>query len=191
MTTILQSRTRLSRASGSTGGDALRSRSCSNYRPGSINAGRTKLFALVLIVSLTACATKSGTTAPATPSTALQKLATRIDDAAKAVGTLQTTVINANQAKLISDSETASILAICSKMNQAGLQASALTRQYTTLPAGTGPTLLQIINPIVAAVQNALSSGLVNITNQTVRNDVQAALTTLQAALAAVQVALG
>lgn len=143
----------------------------------------------VLLTFVTACATKTGTTAP--PTTALQKLATGIDDASKAVAALQTTVINANTQKLISDSETAAILTICSKVNQAGLQTSALTRQYTTLPAGTGPTLLQIINPIVAAVQNALATGLVNITNATVKNDVQAALTTLQAALAAVQVALG
>lgn len=121
----------------------------------------------------------------------LTKVGKALDDTAIAVKQLQTAVIQANAQKLVSDQTTYQILLVCNKINVAGLEASKATRAYSQMPPGGKPTLTAIVNPLVAAVNDALQNGLLGITDQTTKNTVQGILTTIQAGLAAAQIALG
>ena len=66
---------------------------------------------------------------------ALQTVSRGLVDIAASVGTLQTTVIAGNKSGVISDDDTGAILTVCAQINAAGQQASALTRDLTSLPA--------------------------------------------------------
>lgn len=134
---------------------------------------------LILVALLMACTDATITT-----------VAKSLDDSAKAVGTLQTTVIQANTQKLISDNDTAAILTICASINSAGLQVSQATRGVNSLNPAQKMSLLSILNPIVAAVQRGLLTNLLSIQDPNTRTTVQAALTAIQTALAAAQVVL-
>lgn len=122
---------------------------------------------------------------------ALKTVSKGIADTATAVGTIQTAVISANQQKLISDDETAQILTLCSKINTAGQSASKITRGYTTLTAANKPDLVAVINPILAAVNDALTNGLLPIKNQTVVQTIQTSLTVIKTALISIQGVIG
>jgi len=110
-----------------------------------------------------------------------------LSDTATAVGQLQTTVINANKQGLLSDADTSNILQICGKVNQAGLEASRITRSYTQLTPQNKADLGLIIDPLIIAVNDSLSNGLVTVKDPNTRQTIQLALTAIKTALVTVQ----
>lgn len=114
-----------------------------------------------------------------------------IADVAVSVGAIQTTVINANAQKLITDVDTQSILLVCQKINAAGVQASAIVRAQTKLTPTQRSNLTGILQPIVVDVQQDLSTGLLGIQDVKTRQTIQLALTAIQTSLTAALTALG
>lgn len=103
--------------------------------------------------------------------------------AAKSLSIVQTTVIKANEQGLISDETTSLILIGCIKANQAGQQASAITRQISKLD----PASRQQMTPMVQAALSAISASLVidlsGIKNQDTKNMVTSGLVAAQTSL--------
>lgn len=122
--------------------------------------------------------------------TQLTKLSQALNDVALSMGTLQTTVITANQQKLISDGDTETILRLCYKINAGGQEASKVTRALTKLTAPASSSVLAILQPILTAVNDSLTSGLVNIKDPTTKTNVYAALVAIQTALNTAQTIL-
>jgi hypothetical protein len=148
---------------------------------------RRLLLASALL--LASCA-QSTTTTPPPPKTSLQITAIALLDTAQTVGSLETAVINANQQKLIDDATTAKILTICSRIAIAGKQADAITAGISTLSAANKASLLAIFTPILAAVNDALSNGVVTIKDPATLSTVKLALSVIAGALSSVQAAL-
>jgi len=148
---------------------------------------RKLLLALALTLALTSCAKQSGSTIAPTTTDPLKNMALAIKDAAVVVGQLQTTVINANAAKLTSDDDTANILLICRKFNAADQQASAITRAYTKMTAADKGNLVLIVNPLLQAVSDSISSGLLTIKDPGTRQNVLTALQLIKTGLLTVQ----
>src|SRR5665213_3592226 len=117
------------------------------------------------------------------------KVGNALHDVGIAVGGLQTAVNNAriSTPQLISDTNALTILTICDKINQGGLQASALTRQYSTLPTGSKPQLAAIVTPILTAINNAIASGLISISDANTKANIMAILQSIKTSLLIVQ----
>ena len=179
MTSIFQSRTRLSRTSGSIGGDDVPSRSCSNYRPGSINTGRTLAGIALLFSLLFMLACNNGTLAN------IAKAELAVSTACS--GAFQTvTAAAASNPPLISQADANNIVSILLKIEQANAQAETATAAISTLNATNQASLLNIIQPIQAAITGAINTGAVNISDPKTKTAVLASLTAVQVAVTAV-----
>ncbi len=143
------------------------------------NTNLRVLIVLTLVLTLTACSDGQ-----------LTKLSQSLDDVAKGVGAAQSIVIAAQAQGNMSVDDTARILQLCAKINTAGQQATAVTRKITSLDAASRGNILAILQPIVSAVNDAVSNGTVGITNQTVKQTLQAALVAIQTGLSAAQVVI-
>lgn len=130
------------------------------------------VFILVLLCSLSAC-----------KDSALQKVSDALNITAKTVGTIQDTAIAANQQRLITDIQTQHLLEVTVQVSVAGKQAVALTRNISTLDAMDKASLIKILNPVITAVNTAVSNGTADIKDQKTKQDIQTLLLTLQASL--------
>ena len=151
-------------------------------------------LALMMPVTLatTGCIHAVTTSAPAGISDhALQVTAKTILDVDQSNAALQSALINANAAKLISDATTQKLLVgVCQRISLANAEASKITRGLQKLSPEQRGSLTAIFAPILTAVNDALANGLLGITNANTKTQVQGVLTTIQVALSGVQVAL-
>ena len=131
--------------------------------------------ALVLLLLLAAC-----------NDTTLVTVSKALHDYSVALNGIQNTVIAANAQGLMTTEETAPIVQLLFKLNEAGKRASALTRNLSTLPPDKANQLSSILNPVLQEVQGALSSGLFGIKNAQTRDNILGALTTAQVALSTI-----
>jgi hypothetical protein len=92
---------------------------------------------------------------------------------------------------LLSDTVTRAMLDISLKISQGGDQAAAMLQGITSLPAGTKVTVWNALSPLVKVVNDSLTTGLIPIKDDNTKTAVQAILTSIQAALAVVQVQTG
>ncbi len=150
----------------------------------------------VLAVSLLLASCGGSATAPSTPAPVTQqdpylKVAQAINDIQQGNKSFAQTVVAANTQKLLSDATTKKLLNISLKISQGGDQAAAVLQGLTTLPPGTKVTLWTVLKPVSQAVNDALVSGLIPITDQNTKTTVQAVLTTIQGALAVIQIQTG
>ncbi len=156
---------------------------------------RATLLILVLFlpVTLISCGGSNpvSTTTPAPPVDPLLKVSQAIDTIQQTDKQLTASIIQANAAKLLSDSTTDTILKIALKISQGGDQAAAVVQNLSTLPAGTKLTLWNVLKPVSQAVNDSLASVLIPIADQNTKTSIQALLTTIQGALAIVQVQTG
>lgn len=139
-----------------------------------------RLFAavLILLVALSACSSDLTTVAKA------------LDDTSKAIGIFQTTIIQANTDKLLSDAETAKLMSVSVRVSMAGLQAVAITKQLSTLAPTDRANLLAILTPIIDALSDAQTLDVAGIANPATRQKVQAALLLIQTSLNTAQIVL-
>ncbi len=117
----------------------------------------------------------------------LATVAQALNDAASGVGILQTAVLSAADQHLISVPVTRTFLTLATRINQAGKEAVAVTRQINALVPADRSNLLQILTPVIAAVANAQT---VLIDNPTAQQNIRAALLLIQTALNSAQIAL-
>ncbi len=153
------------------------------------------LFALALSlpIALTNCAASNPQTAsvPAGPDANLTKVSIYLLDIAKATGTVQTSVISANQQKLISDANTTLVLNICSKINTFVSQASVITRGQVALPSASRAKLSSLLSPIISAFTADMNNGLLGITDANTKTTISASLLLVQTALVGIQSIVG
>jgi hypothetical protein len=119
----------------------------------------------------------------------LTQLSKALDDTAKGMSALQTGVIDANKQGLISDANTETILRLCAKIDQGGSQAVALTRNLGKLAPADRANVLIVLKPVIAAVDEAVASGLTGVTEPT-KGKILALMQTIQTALNTAQVIL-
>jgi hypothetical protein len=98
---------------------------------------------------------------------------------------------NTSTPQAISDNNTMAIYQICDKIDAAGIQADALTRSYTQLPPTTKPKIAALVNPIIAAIDDSIATGLVPITDPATKQRVLTILQTIKSGLVVVQSVVG
>jgi hypothetical protein len=112
----------------------------------------------------------------------LTKVSKGLADYSVAIHGVETSVIQANQQGVLTVDQTRPIVQLLVKLNSAGQQASALTRNLTTLPAASKSQLVTITAPVITAIEQAISSGLFGIPDGAVKSNI---LLSLNAALLA------
>lgn len=120
----------------------------------------------------------------------LVQVAKSLDETAIIVGTLQTTVIEAERQQLISTNDTRTLLTISMQVSQAGKEAVAITRALSTLEPANRSQLLTILTPVINSVNQLVGQGVGGITDPTTRQTIQTILATLQTTLNVVQLTL-
>jgi hypothetical protein len=132
---------------------------------------------LLLLLFVTACSDPD-----------LNKISKALVVTAKTNGEIQTDVIAANAANLLSDNNTRVILEMCQKVNYGGKEATALTRAISKLDDPSKAQILTILKPVIVAVQNAIDTGLIGITDQATKEKIQLLLLSIQSTLNSIQI---
>jgi hypothetical protein len=120
----------------------------------------------------------------------LKKVAESLKITAESIGVVQSTVIEANKQKLVSDDDTRKILQVCIKVNQAGQEATAITRGLAKLNSTDRQSILKILSPVLLSVSRAIDNDLAGIKNDDTKQKVKVLLLTIQSSLNAAQIAL-
>lgn len=145
-------------------------------------------LALTCPFVLVSCHATTGTVTP--PQKSAQVVANALVNLASAVGTVNTAVINANAQKLLTDAQTRAILGVSEKVALAGKEATAITAGIVQLDPTNKTKLLAVFTPIIAAVNDSLSNGLITIKDANTLNTIKTILVGVQATLSGVQIAL-
>ena len=150
-------------------------------------------IALSCPVLLTSCAVGNPQTAsvPPGPDANLTKVSIYLLDIAKATGVVQTSIIAADQAKLVSDANTTLVLNICTKINTFVSQVSVITRGQVVLPAASRAQLNTLLTPIISAFNMDMNNGLLDITDVNTKATISASLLLVQTALVGIQSIVG
>lgn len=146
-------------------------------------------LALILALALSA----SGFSCQSTgndPEAALASVAKGLDEAAHTIAIIQTTAINAESQHLLTEAQTRTLLEATTKANLAGHQAAAITRSISKLDPASRTNLLNILNPVIASVNELVANGTAGIKNEDTKQKIQLLLATLQATLNAVHLTL-
>ena len=110
---------------------------------------------------------------------------------AESIGVLQQTVIEAEKLGVISTQDTASILTLSIKVNEAGKDAVAITRAISKLDQPNKEAILKILIPVIKAVDDCVANGLAGIKNEQTKQKIRGILLGIQSALNAIQLTLG
>lgn len=117
----------------------------------------------------------------------LRKISKALTDVALSIGTLQTAVIEAQQADLVSVETTSQVLSVCKKVNLAEREAVVLTRVISKLDAPAKAQILQILTPVITSVQTLAANGALGIKNPATEQKVQAILLSVRTGLNTIQ----
>jgi hypothetical protein len=150
-------------------------------------------IALSCPVLLTSCAGGNPQTAsvPPGPDATLTKVSIYLLDIAKANGSVQSSIISANQQKLMSDANFTKVAAICTRINTFVAQASAITRAQVNLAPAQRTQIANLLNPIISAFTADMNNGLIGITDPNTKTTVSAALLLVQTGLSNLQLIVG
>ncbi len=122
---------------------------------------------------------------------ALQITAKASRDIAAANLAIQNTVIQAQQSGAISVEQARYVIEVSLKIAQADQQLNGAISGVNALAPADKSKILAILQPVIDAVNQAVTTGVVPIQNQTIKTSIMAALTTIQAALATVKAVVG
>lgn len=139
----------------------------------------TATLVVLLILSLTACSDD-----------ALKKVATGLNGVADGVAALQTTAITANSEQLLTDEQTTQVLQIAIKIDMAGKQADQITRNISALSAADRSSLVAILQPIIAVVNDEIINAVNGIQDVRTRQSLQLVLLSIQTSLNTVNLIL-
>jgi hypothetical protein len=117
----------------------------------------------------------------------LTKVAKGLTDYGAAIHGVETSVIQAQQQGVITVEQARPVIMLLVKLNDAGVQASALTRNLTKLPAANKGQLVQILSPVIQALQQATSSGLIGVPDGPTKTNILIGLNTALLALNTIQ----
>lgn len=113
----------------------------------------------------------------------LNTVAKALTGTAAAVSVFQSTVIQAGQSGLITEAVTRQLLEAAIQVDQAGQQAVAVTRGINALAPADRTNLLEILNPVIAALSNVQSTLLMNIQDTGTRQTIEAGIMLIQTSL--------
>lgn len=142
-------------------------------------ARRNFTAALLMILLLVACSDQD-----------LVTLSKALNDSAKGISVFQTTVIQANTDKLLSDQTTKKLLEATVKVNEAGQQGVQMTRALSKLSPQDRSNVLQVLRPVIDQVNSILNTDIVTIPDPKTRDTIRAALFIVQTALNTANIAL-
>ena len=94
------------------------------------------------------------------------KIATALNTATKSVGVVQDTTIAAHDTlgeEVFPKADADAIVVICKEVQMAILLANNLTRQFSELPPGGRDQLLEILIPVMGALESAVSDEKLSI----------------------------
>ena len=80
---------------------------------------------------------------------------------------------------------------LATKLQVAADEASKLTNDYKSFPAGSKPPLHAVVQPLIVAFQDALASGLTGIKNSALQQRIRVILESVSAGLVIADSALG
>lgn len=147
------------------------------------------ILALPLALLLWGCPSTTPST-PAPPKTPIQKAVIAEADISDSIGQLQTAVIMGNQQGIIPDAVVAKILNITVKLALSDQQATNITKGLTTLTPAQQASIVALFTPMLAAISDSITNGLIPIKNVDTANSIRLLLTTLQGTLSGLQIAL-
>jgi hypothetical protein len=122
---------------------------------------------------------------------ALQTTAKASRDISAANLAIQNTVIQAQQSGALTIDQARPIIQVTLTVAQADQQLNAAISGINALAPADKSKILAILQPVIDAVNQAVTTGVVPIQNQTIKTSITAALTTIQAALATVKAVVG
>jgi len=142
---------------------------------------RKRKLAAVLILALVfaACQDKD-----------LETVANALNDTARGIGVFQSTVIDANAQGLLNDDTTRQLLQVSVRVNMAGQDAVAVTRDLVKLQPQDRTQLLNILKPLIDVLSQADSQLIGAIPDERARANVRSALLVVSTALNTAQLAL-
>lgn len=120
----------------------------------------------------------------------LKKVSVALTDVGYSIIALQTAVIEAEKAGLMTTENTRSVIQLCVKVRVAGEQAVNVTRNLSQLDAPSRTQILNILAPVIGAVGNLAQSGALGIKNPDTQQKVQAILSAIQVSLNTAQLVL-
>ncbi len=133
---------------------------------------KPRIMTAILLLGLTAC---SGD---------LKDVAKNLLLLAEANATLQGIVIDANQAGVLPKPEADAVVRVTKRIAQAGVEAAELTEQFARMPESDRDELLEILDPAIAVVAEALADPEISgISDEQTSAAVQASLVTLSSLL--------
>lgn len=140
---------------------------------------KRKIMTAILLLGLAGC---SGD---------LKKTAANLLLLAETNATLQGIVIAANQAGALTKDEADAVVRVTKRIAQAGVEAAELTEQFARMPESDRDELLEILDPALAAVAEALADPEISgIQDEQTSVVVQASLTTLSSLLSTIRLFL-
>lgn len=145
---------------------------------------------MVLCVVLSGCAKAKAPGAPGLPSTTLAKIAKAETDVTFYVGQAEQIVQTFFHAGTITASTASKINQILGKVTAANAEAITITQNLVEHPEQTG-TINTIIKPIIAAVQDSLNNGLIDVQDPNVKATISASLSSLLIVLQTIQASTG
>lgn len=119
----------------------------------------------------------------------LGKVSEALKFTAHTIGEVQTVVIEANRTGVLDDADTRRFLELCVKVNQAGQQATTVTRGLVKLQVEDRRRVADILTPIIMAVDEGLVIGLLGVKEPT-RGRLRVMLGAIKSTLVTVQVVL-
>lgn len=149
-----------------------------------------RVLALALFIGMTACM-KSTSTTPPNPVAPIATGAKITLEISKDLRTVEDGVRQANSLKLLSDADTAAVLRVTYRLNQAGLDANKVLRSQTTLAPDQKVSLTTLLTPLISAIQTAIDQDVIKITDANRRAQVQATLLAIQTTIKSTLAAIG
>lgn len=121
----------------------------------------------------------------------LKKTAANLLLLAEANATLQSIVIDANKAGVLPKSQADAVVRVTKKVAEAGVKAAELTEQFARMPESDRDELLEILDPALAAIAEAIADPEISgIQDEQTSAAVQASLVTLSSLLTTIRLFL-
>lgn len=163
---------------------------------------RRALLAAVLAVALVSTNCAHNPTTPGVPGTpavsdsTLTKVGSWMKTLATATKSMQDFAITANHTldaagnPLMSDEESVAIVQVTTRINAAGVKVDALLKAEASLPPEARSSVLEVLKPIAAAVDDFVVSGLFGIKNPNSQTKVRIWILAAQSAIASAEIIL-
>lgn len=160
-------------------------RYCRFYRFG--RAASATILILFLVASCAGVQPKPGVD----PNEAdLRRVGEALRDTAASIAVFEQVILDANKQGTLSDDTARPLIAIVLQVSQAGKQATIATTEIHRLAPADRQQILNILVPVIDAVQKGLTDNIVTISDLKTRQDLRTVLLLVQTSLSTAQLVL-